>query len=386
MGKSLDPSRGERRRDAAAGRVARRALRFASVVAGLIVAVGGVGCQTLPSAPRGPIFYPSPPDPPKIQYLRSFTNRRDVNQKYSWVDILVGPSEADRLGFVKPYGLAVARGKFYVCDTITGTVWLVDLIRGEFNPIVGDDRQGKLKKPINITIDMDGKKYVTDVDRHQIVVYGPNDEYVTAFGDGPEFKPTDVAIAGDQMILTDLDSHEIQIREKQTGKMVKAFGSPESSPLEESVGQPVNLALDPQGNILVTDAGRFRVCAFSRDGAFLGSFGEIGKHPGQFARPKGIAVDKEGRIYVVDAAFENVQIFDDQHRILMWFGGHGNDEGSLVLPAQVVIDYDNLDYFRKYVAPGYDLECVIWVTSQDGPRRVSCYGLLRPQTAEAPLK
>ncbi len=56
------------------------------------------------------------------------------------------------------------------------------------------------------------------------------------------------------------------------------------------------------------------------------------------------------------------------------------------LPAQVAVDYENVDYFRQYVAPGYDLEHVIWVTSQTGQRKVNCYGLLRPLSPNSSRK
>jgi len=346
-----------------------------------------MACQTIPKAPSLPVFFPAPPDPPRVQYLRFFTSRKEVVTKYSWIDRLVGPSETGLIGFVKPYGVAVMRDKFYVCDTIAGTVWAVDFVQGKFEMLAGDRRQGKLKKPINLTIDSDGKKYVADVDRGQIVVYGADDQYLTAFGSGENLKPTDVAIAGDKLVITDLNRHELQIRDKQTGKLLREIGSPETGPMEETLGQPTNLAIDHQGNLLVSDAGRFRIMIFSMEGAYLGHIGEIGKQMGQFARPKGIAVDRAGRIYVVDTAFENIQMFDEQHRLLMWFGGHGSDEGALVLPAGIAVDYDNLDYFRKFVAPGYDLECVLWVVSQDGPRRVSCYGLLKsPSVTTAAAK
>jgi DNA-binding beta-propeller fold protein YncE len=367
----------------------------------IAVALVGSACRTVPKPPQpeAPVFYPPPPETPRIQFLRSFSVREDVlKRKYSWVDWIVGPPQTDEVGFMKPYGIGIAKGKFYVCDSYLGTVWVVDFQNGRFEPIPGDRRMGKLRKPINLAVSEDGRKYVADIDRGQVVVFGPDDEFETAFGpaegieelppaDGgggavsESFRPAGVAIFGNRLLVTDLARMEVQVRDRETGELIRSFGSPGDFPIEAALGQPVNLDVDSQGNAVVSDTGRFRVCVYSLDGVFLSSFGQIGRLPGQFARPKGIAVDREDRIYVVDAAFENVQIFNEAHQLLMWFGGHGTDDGSLSLPAQVAIDYLNLDFFRQYVAPGYELEYLIWVTSQTGPRKVSCYGLLRPASA-----
>jgi hypothetical protein len=40
----------------------------------------------------------------------------------------------------------------------------------------------------------------------------------------------------------------------------------------------------------------------------------------------------------------------------------------------VVVDYDNLSFFRQYVAPDFELEYLLFVTSQFGERLVNVYG------------
>ena len=89
------------------------------------------------------------------------------------------------------------------------------------------------------------------------------------------------------------------------------------------------------------------------------------------AEDAGIAVDREGHLYAVDAAFSNVQIFNKEARLLMFFGGSGDKPGSFLLPAKVVLDYDNLQYFQKYALPNFQIQYVILVTSQFGPRLVN---------------
>jgi hypothetical protein len=104
----------------------------------------------------------------------------------------------------------------------------------------------------------------------------------------------------------------------------------------------------------VVDGGNFRVEAFDPNGQFLFSFGEVGRFPGQFARPKGIATDATGNIYVVDAAFGNVQIFNNKGQVLMFIGNRdrAGKPGKFFLPAGVAVGEDGRvymvdQYFRK---------------------------------------
>jgi len=101
---------------------------------------------------------------------------------------------------------------------------------------------------------------------------------------------------------------------------------------------PTQVAVAPNGNIVVSDSLNFRVQVFSADGSFLREFGGAGDSPGRFARPRGVAVDSEGHIYVVDALFDNVQVFDEEGRLLLAFGSHGNGPGEFWLPAGIFID------------------------------------------------
>ena len=63
--------------------------------------------------------------------------------------------------------------------------------------------------------------------------------------------------------------------------------------------------------------------------------------------------------------------FNPEGRLLMFFGENGNQRGGFLLPAKVAIDYDNLKYFQQYVAPDFQMEYLVLVTSQFGDRRVN---------------
>lgn len=63
----------------------------------------------------------------------------------------------------------------------------------------------------------------------------------------------------------------------------------------------------------------------------------------------------------------------------MYFGGSYKGEGYMYMPAKVAIDYENLDYFRDFVDPAFDLKYLIFVTNQFGPDKITVYGFVEPK-------
>jgi hypothetical protein len=88
-----------------------------------------------------------------------------------------------------------------------------------------------------------------------------------------------------------------------------------------------------------------------------------------------VAIDREERVYTVDAAFDVVQIFNGNGQLLAILGGPGTAPGTLTLPAGVTIDYENVEHFKKYAAPGFEIEYLVFVTSQfHDSNGISVYG------------
>jgi DNA-binding beta-propeller fold protein YncE len=285
---------------------------------------------------------------------------------------VIGEREPGRIA--KPYGVAVHGGKVFVCDTVAASVFVLDLAEKRIEAL-GDKPPGRLRKPINIAVDADGTRYVTDRGLQRVLVYDDQNRYVRAFG-GPEvWAPTDVVISGEELYVSDLDNGQIVVVDKNSGEELRRLG-------EEGIERaqfmfPTNLALDRDGNIYVADTGNYRIQKVDARGRQLREFGAVGDGLGHFARPKGIAVDGEGRVYAVDAAFANIQIFDAEGRLLLVFGGAGPAPGNMYLPAKVAIDYDHIEFFADRVAPGYEVEYLIFVTNQYGPNKVNVYGFLK---------
>ena len=318
------------------------------------------------------LFYPSPPDSPRLQYLVSLSTALDVSSENDrFRDFVFGGKDKEGHLVNKPYGLDVFEGAVYVVDT-RGYGWAVFDLANRKSRMVTPSGGGSLKKPLNITIDVDGKRYVTDSEREQVLVYDRSNRFLYAFGEPGQYKPIDVAIAGDRLYITDISHHQVHALDKKSGELLLTFGEKGSDP-----GQfyhPTNIAVAPDGTLYIVDTTNFRVQQFSTDGELIQVFGTPGTAPGTFSRPKGIAIDRDGYIYIVDSAFENVQILDQVGGALMFFGGPGAARDSVNLPTVVKIDYENVLYFEKYAAPNFDIEYLVLVASQFGVNKVTVFG------------
>ena len=350
------------------------------LTAALVILTVLAGCAA-PPAEKVPVatavFYPEAPEPPRIQHLVTFTGERNFQTSRGGFATFVA-GEAKGHALLQVYGVALAEGRLYAVDTKGAGIAVFDLVNRKFSVFTGSGG-GRLKTPINLTIDTDGTKFVTDTGRDKILVFDRDNRYVGAFGEPGQFRPVDTAVMGDKLYVVDIKHHQVQVLDKRTGKALFKFGKAGSGPGE--LFHPTNIAIGPNGDVYVAETNNFRVQRFSAEGQSLQVIGQVGDKPGSFARPKGLAIDRQGRIYVGDAAFQNVQVFDSEGGLLMAFGQPKEGEG-LSLPAGVAIDYDNVALFKQYADPSFDIEYLILVASQIAPNKVDVFGFGRKRDVE----
>ena len=340
----------------------------------LAVAVAVVsGCRTTPKGPKTYTFFPPAPDEPRVQLLAGFSSDAQLGRGANFADYITG-SRSGPAPLIKPYGLALKDGKLYVCDTMAASLQIFDLNKKRARYFMPRG-EGRLQTPINITIDSDGTRYITDTGRKQVLIYNRDGAYLAAIGTKDEMKPTDVAITSDRLYVTDMQGHNVRVYSKADRKLL--FTVPRD-PKEEKgkLFSPTNLAIDTQhGRLVVSDLGTFAVKVYDLEGQYLRTIGQQGVAPGLFARPKGVAVDHEGRIYVVDAATQVVQLFDADGKLLMFFGRAGSGtEGELSLPAAVKVDYDSVKLFQNRIAPNFKVEYLIAVSTQFYGDKINIFG------------
>ena len=332
-------------------------------------------------APQGTIFYPPLPNPPRIQYLRTFTGEQDILRPVSDFTSFVLGDQPLTASLKQPYGVEMYEGKLYVVDTGAARISIFDLVNQQFLSFTGTGN-GRMKRPINVTIDNDGTKFVCDTGRKQILIYNNDNQYLKAFGARGQFKPVDVVIADQRLYVVDIEHHQIHILDKNTGKTISIFGKAGSGAGE--LFHPTNIALDSGGDIYVVETSNFRVQRFSPSGESIRTYGKIGDSLGQFARPKGIAIDRMDRIYVGDAAFENIQVFDNEGQLLLFFGNQGEIGQRVNLPAGISLNYDDIGHFQHFADPNFKLDYVIFVASQFGPNKIDVFGFGKLAGVEYP--
>jgi DNA-binding beta-propeller fold protein YncE len=140
---------------------------------------------------------------------------------------------------------------------------------------------GQLNQPIRVALDAIGDVYVTDAVNNRIEKCSP------------------------------------------TGKPVAQWGASGTSAGEFDF--PVGITLDRQGNVFVADFRNDRIQKLSPTGTPLASWGSQGAAPGKFdGGPGGIALDPKGNVYVSEA-------FDSQGNI--YVGDTGNNRVQKLSPS-----------------------------------------------------
>lgn len=341
----------------------------------LLLLLAAVACgpkKAVVAPPAGGyLYYPSPPDPARYQYLTTISTARDIEkEKSGFYKFVAGKDEKKPLEILKPYGVELFEGILYVADMKAGAVDTLNLNTGRFD-YLGLRGAGKLIRPVNLRIDRQQRRlYVADMGRKQVLCYDLDGNLLTTYGTAGQFDPSDVELADDRLLVCDVKGHRIHVLDRTTGEPRGTIGRPGSK--DGELFHPTNICVHGD-RLYVSDTSNFRIAVFRLDGTFIRNYGRIGNRPGNFSRTKGVAVDGAGRLYAVDAAFENVQVFDDQFKLLMFFLHSGSEPDNINLPADIAINTDSISCFRKYIAPGFQVEYLLLVSSQFGPNKINVY-------------
>ncbi len=153
-----------------------------------------------------------------------------------------------------------------------------------------------------------------------------------------DFSPSTVIYAGGKFYLGASNRLQVLVLNKRAGLLqVKDFT--ESLPDEKEIRKNADfagMAVDPQGNVIVSVPIDFGVYVMAPDGA-VRRFGEAGSRPGKFNLAGSVATDAAGNIYVADMLRSSVNVFDSGLQFVTEFGGYGTADGKMIRPADLAI-------------------------------------------------
>lgn len=298
-----------------------------------IAALAGCAGQATFEAPsqRVQLEWPEPPEVVRYRYmgrLRALSDIRPENEQESLKRRLTGQDVVStRPVFIKPAAVAARNGRVYVADPPSATIAVFDLSRQRIFQI-GLRDPAKVRKPVSIAVDDEGRVYVLDGSLRRVFVYDALGLHQFTVGDPKALtQPTGVAVSrdGKKIFVVDrgsleTDDHKV-IAYSPDGSELFRLGPRGSEPGQFNI--PLAATVSPDGILWILDSGNFRVQGFDLEGRVHKEFGKMGAGLGQFSRARSIAADPNGNIFVSDGSFNNVQIFNPDGELLMWIGNPG---------------------------------------------------------------
>ena len=193
------------------------------------------------------------------------------------------------------------------------------------------------KQPAAVAVMATGIAYVADTQHHQIKAVSADGRLLAVIGSGnpgfadgapsqAQFKqPQAIAIDSTRQAVYVADTGNNAVRRLTAEGVVSTVASPEAG-----LKQPAGIAVDASGSVYVADTGNHQIRVVSPAGAVTTFAG--GVHPGfadgplaqaLFKQPMGIAIDSQGAMVVADSGNNRIRRIADGLVSTIAGTGHG---------------------------------------------------------------
>ena len=285
-----------------------------------------------------------------------------------------GPAISAQLD--SPQGVAVdAAGNLFIADTHNHRIRRVDATSGLITTVAGTGIAGysgdgalatsaRLNNPVAVAVDASGNLFIADANNNRIrKVSSSAGTIATVAGDGVQGNtgdggpasaasidtPSGLAIdPGGNLYLSDLHNHRVRRVSASSGQIDTVAGSVALTGSGGATLLPRGLSLDTAGNLYVADAMGHRILMLTPAGALTtiagegtqGFAGDNGPAPAALLnRPRGIAVSPAGLLTLADTGNQRLRQID-QTGVIQTLSGVGSlVAGALTLAGPSVVQY-----------------------------------------------
>ena len=172
--------------------------------------------------------------------------------------------------------------------------------------------------------DDSGNVYLLQRQAPPVMCFDRTGKFVRSFGDDLVGTGHGLAIDPQGNVWVTDTGHHLVFKFSPEGKLLLALGQSDKPGTDENhFDKPTHTAFGENGDIFVTDGyGNSRIVHVTADGKFVKTWGKAGAGPGEFSAPHAAIVDAKGRLLVCDRDNERIQIFNQEGELLETWTGY----------------------------------------------------------------
>ncbi len=210
-------------------------------------------------------------------------------------------------GLVTPYGVTLDKeGRIYVSEVQTGFLKILGPSGVLIDKIDLSELRNKTVSPGRIAMGQDGEVYIVDLNANEILVLSKegtrlhplgNFGYLQKAGPGPDLEIIGLSGQGTAVTIFSAD-----------GQLLRSFGK-HGDEKSRNVSFPSGFAVDGKNRLWIADAFQHRLKVFSLTGEFLFNFGKMEEEDGGFFFPVDLCFGDHGELYVLEKGADRIQVF-----------------------------------------------------------------------------
>jgi hypothetical protein len=300
-------------------------------------------------------------------------------------EFLYGPTPVPNAWLRNPQGFTILQTRLLVCDQGYPDVISVNLETGV--SAAWQDQSRPPRCPVAIAVGDNGMVYVADTTLRAVLVYLPGGGFVERIAPSDEadrpFRPASLLAHRGILYIGNIGENRVDRWSTADRQWLTPIAA---APDGAGFVAPTGLAITRDEVLLIVDSIRARVFRLTAAGEWLEPIGRPGRGEGEFIRPKQVCVTPSGLIIVSDAGRQSVMAFTADGRFVTEIREQADEWRGFTLPAGLLsLPGDGLSALMAEGRPAPDPPPDEWIIVSDSLSAASLnvLGVFLPAGREA---